>query len=49
MNLVAGELSPARIKIARKNRARVDAVLEAGNCAIDGINGKIIQKNFDFR
>jgi len=48
MNSVAGELSPARIKIDRKNCTRVDAILEAGNCAIDGINGKIVQKNFDF-
>jgi len=48
MNSVAGELSTARIKITRKNCTRVDAVLEAGDCTIDGIDGKIIQKNFNF-
>jgi len=42
------QAEPVRIKITRKNHARVDTVLEAGNCVINGINSKIIQKNFDF-
>jgi hypothetical protein len=48
MDSVASSLSTLRIKIARKNLAGVDAVLKAGDRAIDRINVKILQKNFKF-